>query len=113
MERFDFFEYQYQAKSFVAFDKDNPFSYLLPALAEEVGELQGIFAKNFRKHGTHTLKGEQLAEASSELGDILWNVAMFAEYIGYPLVWIAEDNIDKLQKRKEQGTIAAIQRRES
>lgn len=113
MESFDFDEYQYQAKSFVAFDKDNPFSYLLPALAEEVGELQGIFAKNFRKKGHYDLDAVQEIDARSELGDILWNVAMFAEYLGYPLVWIAEDNIEKLSERKEQGTIATIQRRES
>lgn len=106
----DFDEYQDVAGTFVAFDKDNPFSYLLPALAEEVGELQGLFAKNFRKYGTHTLMGEQLEQAKSELGDVLWNVAMIAEYISYPLRWVAEDNIDKLNDRKEQGTIASIQR---
>lgn len=106
-------EYQLMAREFVAFDKDNPFNYLLPALAEEVGELQGIFAKNFRKHGTHTLTGVQLEDAKAELGDILWNVAMFAEYLDYPLQFIAEDNLNKLHERKDQGTIAAIQRRES
>ena len=106
----NFDEYQDVAETFVAFDKDNPFSYLLPALAEEVGELQGLFAKNFRKHGTHTLMGEQREKAKSELGDILWNVAMITEFLDWHIAWIAEDNIDKLAKRKEQGTIATIQR---
>lgn len=105
--------YQTRAKDFVAFDETKPFSYLLPALAEEVGELQGIFAKNFRKHGTHDLDHMQKLDARAELGDILWNVAVIAEYLGYPLKWIAEENIMKLQQRKENNEIDEIQRRES
>lgn len=101
----NFEEYQDVAGTFVAFDKDNPFNYLLPALAEEVGEFQGIFAKNFRKHGDYILSDEKLEQAFDELGDILWNVAMVAEFLGYPLKWVAEDNLKKLQERKETSTI--------
>lgn len=105
--------YQSRAKDFVAFDESRPFSYLLPALAEEVGELQGIFAKNFRKTGTYKLTKEQLEEVHSELGDVLWNVAMIAEFSGMDLDTVAANNLAKLYNRREQGTIATIQRRES
>lgn len=106
----NFDEYQLKAKEFIAYDESQPFSYLLPALAEEVGELQGIYAKNFRKHGTHRLGAVQSLYVKSELGDILWNLALIARAEGWSLTSVAEDNIDKLEKRKEQGTIATIQR---
>src|SRR5690625_3211803 len=109
----NFEQYQTQAVGFVAFPEEQPFSYLLPALAEEVGELQGIFAKNFRKYGHYNLSTEQKDNVRSELGDVLWNVAMLSEFIGYTLKWIAEENIMKLQNRKEKNEIATIQRRES
>ena len=105
--------YQLRAKDFVAFDETQPFNYLLPALAEEVGELQGIYAKNFRKHGTYSLDYEQSTQVKSELGDILWNLALIARAEGWTLTSVAEGNIDKLQQRKENNEIATIQRRES
>lgn len=108
-----FSEYQLLAKDFVAYDESQPFNYLLPALAEEVGELQGIYAKNFRKNGTYSLDYEQSIQVLSELGDILWNVALIARAEGLTLDLVAERNIEKLQLRKEQGTIDEIQRRES
>ena len=105
--------YQLRAKDFVAFDETQPFNYLLPALAEEVGELQGIYAKNFRKHGTYSLDYEQSTQVKLELGDILWNLALIARAEGWTLTSVAEENIMKLQQRKENNEIASIQRRES
>ena len=109
----NFYDYQLLAKDFVAYDESQPFNYLLPALAEEVGELQWIYAKNFRKHGTFRLDYEQSRQVLSELGDILWNVTLIARAEGLTLDLVAERNIEKLQQRKEQGTIDEIQRRES
>lgn len=108
-----FNNYQFQAKNFVAFDPGQPMNYLLPALAEEVGELQGIFAKNFRKNDTYRLPIEKNEHVISELGDILWNVAVIAYFQGHSLSDIAEYNIVKLSQRKENNDIATIQRRES
>lgn len=108
-----FAKYQLKAKEFIAYDETQPFNYLLPALAEEVGELQGIYAKNFRKHGSYNLDYEQATQVKSELGDILWNLALIAREEGWTLTSVAEGNIDKLQKRKENNEIASIQRRES
>lgn len=103
-------EYQEKAKEFVAFDEKRPMEYLLPALAEEVGELQAIFAKNNRKYGDYILSTDQWRELYKELGDILWNVAMIARYNGMFLEGIAYENIDKLQQRLVNNDIATIQR---
>lgn len=97
-------QYQQEVEQYIAYDKERPFNYLLPALSEEVGELQAIFAKQFRKHGNYNLYGKT-NEAVSELGDILWNVAMLASALGINLGWVADMNREKLQQRKETSTI--------
>lgn len=109
----NFDNYENYALQFVAFDTSRPLQYLLPALTEEVGELQGIFAKNFRKYGNYELAPHQQEEVLSELGDILWNLAMITTFTGNDLDHVARNNIDKLSQREVQGTIATIQRRES
>lgn len=103
-------EYGSQAVKFIKYDEYNPFNYLLPALAEEVGELQSIFSKNARKHGDYELDCEQIAEVCYELGDILWNIAAFAHEMGFTLEEIAENNILKLSARKKKGTLTDVAR---
>lgn len=44
--------------------------------------------------------------AMKELGDILWYVTRSANELGTSLEAIAEMNIQKLQSRKERGTLA-------
>lgn len=38
-----------------------------------------------------------------ELGDVMWYVALMAEYFGAPLDFVMEYNIDKLRKRYPDG----------
>ena len=44
-------------------------------------------------------------EVKKELGDVLWYLANLANDLGYSLSEIAENNIEKLESRKERGVI--------
>jgi len=44
-------------------------------------------------------------EIKSELGDVLWYIANIAEDLDIPLQDIAEENIGKLQDRKDRDKI--------
>lgn len=110
MNNYTFNQYSREANKFIRYDVEKPFNYLLPALAEEVGELQGIFAKHFRKHGDYFLSPDQLADVVKELGDILWNVNALAYELGFTLEEVADYNILKLATRKAKGTLTDVVR---
>jgi len=40
-----------------------------------------------------------------EIGDVLWYVAQFCTEIGLDLEEVAQSNLDKLNSRKERGTL--------
>lgn len=75
--------------------------YALLNLSAEVGELLGLIAKAKRDG----YKMDHDLEAKKELGDVLWHVAAVAMDYGYTLEDIAVGNINKLSKRKQDGTI--------
>jgi NTP pyrophosphatase (non-canonical NTP hydrolase) len=77
-------------------------TYLIAGLAAETGEVAGKYAKCIRD-GT---SWENLhKDLQKELGDVLWFVAVLAEYSGISLDEVARINIDKLQSRKERGVL--------
>jgi NTP pyrophosphatase (non-canonical NTP hydrolase) len=92
-------EYQRQAYWF-AVENAKTHHYLVPALAEEVGEVAALFAKSQRKG-----VAIERAQLLSELGDVLWNVASLAELYGLTLEDVAQHNLDKLISRKMTNTI--------
>jgi NTP pyrophosphatase (non-canonical NTP hydrolase) len=96
----DMFAYQQAAKSTAVFPHDVAASYLPLQLAAEAGEVAGKFGKALRK-GTR-VDAEAVAH---ELGDVLWYVAVMADYLGYDLKEIADMNLDKLRDRNDRGTI--------
>ncbi|ASI13706.1 NTP pyrophosphatase, house-cleaning of non-canonical NTPs [Candidatus Mancarchaeum acidiphilum] len=79
---------------------DGGIYYSTLGLCGEAGELANKVKKiardnNLDKEG---IKGE--------LGDILWYVASVSEEIGYSLEEIANYNLEKLNKRMEEGKIS-------
>ncbi|MCL4411339.1 nucleoside triphosphate pyrophosphohydrolase family protein [Candidatus Marsarchaeota archaeon] len=69
-------------------------------LAGEVGELLNKIKKIARDNATPDKDG-----IKAELGDILWYVARIASEMDITMDEIANYNIEKLAKRKENGTI--------
>lgn len=67
-------------------------------LAGEAGEVADE-VKKFLYQGREW-DAEKIIE---ELGDVLWYVALMAEYFGAPLDFVMEYNIDKLRKRYPDG----------
>jgi NTP pyrophosphatase (non-canonical NTP hydrolase) len=92
-------EYQRQAFLFAVPNAQTPL-YLVPALAEEVGEVAALFAKAQRKGST--IDHEELLK---ELGDVLWNLSALAYIYGFKLEDVAQKNINKLDERRIRGTI--------
>ena len=112
-------EYQVKAMSICLPSCEN-FSYMFLNLVGEVGEFAGKMAKHIRKEH-YTVVGDVIAhgkrvddiedktaawnDLKSECGDILWLLTGLCEMMGWRLEDVAQQNIDKLAARKEQGTI--------
>lgn len=92
-------EYQRSAYSY-SLDSARNINYLLLGLSGEVGELHSLFAKNVRDKGTI-----EWTTVKKELGDVLWFVSGIAEFLGMSLDDVAQTNLDKLESRKQRGTI--------
>lgn len=117
-------EYQKQAMT-TCMPSSNNFSYMFLNLVGEVGEFaskvakairkeqaqiggfvdMGISSKNaliFKKFSTCI---EQEEELMKEAGDILWQLSGLCTIMGWSLEDVGQTNLDKLQARKQAGTI--------
>ncbi len=74
--------------------------YASLGLAGEVGELLNKVKKIARDNAVPDREG-----IKGELGDILWYVARVAAEMGISMDEIANSNLEKLRKRKENNTI--------
>ena len=92
--------YQEQAAKTAVYPDDQALNYLVAGLAGEVGELASIFAKHWRGDGD--LNHDH---AKAELGDILWFVAMLAEWLDTDLSTVAQGNLNKLADRANRGKL--------
>ena len=73
-------------------------------LPGEAGEAADKFKKILRdKNGVISLADSD--EIVKELGDVLWYIAMIAEYLEVPLSEVAETNLDKLESRLKRKKI--------
>ena len=91
----------YQAKALSFRMESANEQYAVENLAGEVGELFSLRAKAIRDGR----KPDYERNVKKELGDILWSVAAVAADNGFTLADVANGNIFKLSKRKDDGTI--------
>ena len=109
-------EYQEKAMATCMPSSEN-YSYMMLNLMGEVGELASKVGKAIRKgnaeiHNNHlTMFGDEDAlnaqeyELKKEAGDVLWQLSGLCSIFGWELEEVAQLNLDKLQARKEVGTI--------
>lgn len=81
---------------------ENALVYAVLKLNGEAGEVAELLGKSLRPSACQEgLKHKMLLE----LGDVLWYVAKIANELGYTLSEVADANLQKLQARKENGTL--------
>lgn len=109
-------EYQDKAMRTCMESCDN-WSYMMLNLVGEVGELASKVAKDIRKGNAYISGGSDLyyndfpelsqheVELMKEAGDILWQLSGLCKVMGWTLEDVAQMNLDKLQARKQAGTI--------
>ncbi len=98
----EFNDFQRQCEKTAVYPREAAISYCVLGLTSEAGEVAGKMKKYIR--GDYGYDAMMLS-VRSELGDVLWYVAMLAKEIGVPLESIAKSVLVKLENRQEAGTI--------
>lgn len=96
-------EYQAWAKANTFHDGGGGQEYPALALCEESGEFAGKVKKMSRDDGG-VLTDERRAAMASELGDVLFYLAMAARSLGMSLEDLADANVRKVEGRNARGT---------
>lgn len=100
-----FDEYQKQSKETAIYPNVGS-NYIYPTLGlcGETGEVAEKIKKVLRDgKGAFTVEG--LSDLKKEIGDILWYVAQLSTELRLSLDQIAEENIQKLQSRKDRKVL--------
>ena len=85
-------------------DKKNELFHLLLGLCGEAGEIAEKTKKIVRDHDSDFTKLDK-DDLTKELGDVLWHVAVVANYFDISLDTVGETNIKKLADRLKRGAI--------
>ena len=109
----DFDEYQNKAIRFdtamyaiTERDKHNGYIEKVLGLAGETGEVIEKIKKKLRDNDNYFCQtNEEAIALDKELGDVLWYLSAIAEYNGLSLQAIAENNLQKLEDRKQRNQI--------
>lgn len=70
----------------------------------EAGEVAEKYKKIIRDKGG-VISEEDRQEIIKEIGDVLWYIAVLANYLGVTLDELAQTNLDKLASRKKRGKL--------
>ena len=95
--------YQWKARKTAVFPPEQAIPYLALGLNGEAGEVAEILKKVIR--GKRDLPSQRDA-LISELGDVLWYVALLADQLGVNLTDVAARNLEKLEALQEEGRVA-------
>jgi len=96
--------YQKVAKTTAIYPREQAIIYPTLGLTGEAGEVANKVKKIIRD-GSDSKDEKLVSEIKSEIGDCLWYIAVLASDFDIKLSDIASTNLEKLEKRKEKGTI--------
>lgn len=85
-------------------DKKDELFHLLLGLCGEAGEIAEKAKKIIRDKGSNFSQWDK-EDIIKELGDVMWHVAVIANYFDIPLEEVGEKNIAKLADRLKRGMI--------
>lgn len=85
-------------------DKKNELFHLLLGLCGESGEIAEKMKKIVRDKDSD-FSTVDVADLKKELGDVLWHVAVIADYFEIALEDVGDTNIKKLASRLKRGKI--------
>lgn len=98
-------EYQQLAlKTAADKSKNNELFHLVLGLVGETGEIAEKFKKLVRDKNSEEQHIDK-DDIKKELGDVLWYVAVLADYLDLNLKDVAQLNIDKLADRQKRGVL--------
>ena len=86
-------------------DKKNELLHLVLGLVGESGEIAEKFKKWVRDLDSDESRIDR-ADIAQELGDVLWYVAVLADYLDLSLDDIATVNLSKLASRQGRGALS-------
>lgn len=102
----NFDEYQAAIEPLAVYPRENQLnavSYLALGLNGEAGEVAEAVKKAIRNDGAIT--NERRAQIIDELGDVLWYLTRLASEFDCKLETVAQNNFDKLTKRRAQNNL--------
>lgn len=99
-----FDDYQEQAQATVVYPRQIAIAYLALGATGEAGEIANKVKKAYRDFGG-IVGDEQKAALADEIGDVLWYLAMLCTELGITLDAVAANNLHKLAKRADKGTL--------
>ncbi|HEY9292071.1 MAG TPA: nucleoside triphosphate pyrophosphohydrolase family protein [Microlunatus sp.] len=85
-------------------DAPDEFMHLVLGLVGESGEIAEKVKKLIRDRNGDLARLDR-DDIAAELGDVLWYVAVLANFLGYSLDDVAQKNIDKLADRQRRAVI--------
>lgn len=86
-------------------EKQNELFHLALGLAGETGEVMEKLKKAVRDNES-VITEEMKQDLKKELGDVLWYLAVFADYLGIELQDIADLNLEKLADRQRRNKLS-------
>jgi NTP pyrophosphatase (non-canonical NTP hydrolase) len=101
-----FDEYQQTIEKFAVYPREaqlTAIAYLTLGLNGEAGEVAEQVKKAIRNDGQ--INDERRARILDEMGDVLWYISRLASEFGATLSDVAEQNIGKLEERRNQKNL--------
>ena len=101
----DFQDYQSKARETAIYPREYAVVYPALGLCGEAGEVAEKIKKVIRDNGGEFTEFDRM-NIRKELGDVLWYMAQICSDLDLRLESVAVANVEKLRKRKENGTIS-------